>query len=417
MTKPLYQFLLASLLLTSIGSNAEEMTDLPAPSQVNQALEQHLRVLEAENNLRAELANQQIRNSGSHEFNLRAGSAQRRIANPGQQLKEWDVALERPFRLPNKIFIDQDIGTASVAAARAAVGDARHEVGRNLLQLWFDLLRAHAQSDIWVQQLRNLRQQQDIVEKHYRAGDAPKIELNQAETVAAQAALALTQQQLREQSVALTLKANFPAIDTRALPETGTPQTLTGSADEWRQRILADNHELEMAQEQARAQQLLANRARADRLADPTLGIRHANEMGGNEKVTGVYVSIPFSFGQRGAAAEAATQQANIALDRAAFVQRRLESDIESAWLRAQNAFQSWEYAKQAAEIAQRNAKLSSKAYELGELSLTEALNAGRLAMDAQLAERLTRLDANETRYRLLLDAHELWQGAHEDHQ
>lgn len=403
------------LLFLLQSASADEMSGLPPPHQVEQALAHNLRVLEAAINLNVELANQEIRDSGSHEFNLRAGSAQRRISATGQQLKEWDVSLERPFRLPHKMGIDRDIGVASVAAARAGMDDARHEASRNLLQLWFDLLRAHAQSEIWAQQYQILQQQRDIVEKRYRAGDAPKMELHQAEAVAAQAAMLLTQQQLNEQLIVGTFKANFPQIDTQSLPETATPKVVVGSATEWRQRILADNHELEMAQEQARTQALIASRSRADRLADPTLGIRHANEMGGNEKVTGVYVSLPFSFGQRGATAIAATHQAEAAHERAAFVQRRLESDIESAWLRANSSFQRWSQAREAAQIAVQNAALSRKAYQLGELGLTDTLNAGRLAMDAQLAERLARLDANEAHYRLQLDAHEIWQDTHED--
>lgn len=403
------------LLFLFQSASAEDMPDLPPSAQVERALAHNLRVLEASSNLNVELANQEIRDSGSHEFNLRAGSAQRRISTTGQQLKEWDVSLERPFRLPHKMGIDRDIGIASVAAAHAGIDDARHEASRNLLQLWFDLLRAHAQSEIWTQQYHNLQQQRDIVEKRYRAGDTPKMELNQAEAVAAQAAMLLTQQQLNEQLMAQLLKASFPQVDTQSLPESVIPQAVSGTAAEWRQRILADNHELEMVREQARTQQLLFNRARADRLADPTLGIRHSNEMGGNEKVTGVYVSLPFSFGQRGAAAAAAGQQAEAAHERAEFVQRRLDSDIESVWLRANSSFQRWSQARKAAEIAVQNAELSRKAYQLGELGLTDTLNAGRLAMDAQLAERLARLDANEAHYRLQLDAHELWQDVHED--
>lgn len=413
--KLVYSLPLAALLLLPPVIGAEEMPDLPPSIQVEQALTQHLRVLEAEKNLNIELANQKIRDSGTHEFNLRAGSAQRQIASTGQQLKEWDVSLERPFRLLNKIALDRDIGAASVAAARAGLDDARHEASRNLLQLWFDLSRAHAQSEIWAQQHQSLQQQRDIVEKRYRAGDAPRMELNQAEAVAAQAAMMLTQQQLNEQLVASTFKASFPQISTAALPKAGAPQAISGTSAEWRQRILAENHELEMMHEQARTQVLLAARSRADRLADPTLGIRHSNEMGGNEKVNGVYISLPFSFGQRGAMAMAATQQAEAAQERAAFVQRRLESDIESVWMRANSAFQRWSQASHAAEIAMHNAELTRKAYQLGELALTDTLNAGRLAMDAQLAERLARLDANEARYRLLLDAHALWQFSHLD--
>ncbi|HEX7454893.1 MAG TPA: transporter, partial [Gallionella sp.] len=53
--------------------------------------------------------------------------------------------------------------------------------------------------------------------------------------------------------------------------------------------------------------------------------------------------------------------------------------------------------------------------YTLGESSLSDSLTARRFALESSLAENLTQLDANEARYRLLLDAHQLW-ALDEDH-
>ena len=74
-----------------------------------------------------------------------------------------------------------------------------------------------------------------------------------------------------------------------------------------------------------------------------------------------------------------------------------------------------------AADALTRSAELSERAWQLGEGSLAETLNARRLAHEARLAARLARLDASESRYRLLLDAHQLWpldmdDGADGDH-
>ncbi len=65
-----------------------------------------------------------------------------------------------------------------------------------------------------------------------------------------------------------------------------------------------------------------------------------------------------------------------------------------------------------------QNAELVARAYSLGESSLGETLVARRQALEASLAESLARLDANEARYRLLLDAHQLWvdNDSHEAH-
>ena len=52
---------------------------------------------------------------------------------------------------------------------------------------------------------------------------------------------------------------------------------------------------------------------------------------------------------------------------------------------------------------------MTARAYQLGEGSLNDLLAARRLANEAQLSARLMQLDALELRYRLLLDAHQLW--------
>jgi outer membrane protein TolC len=56
-----------------------------------------------------------------------------------------------------------------------------------------------------------------------------------------------------------------------------------------------------------------------------------------------------------------------------------------------------------------RSAELTARAYQLGEGSLGEVLTAQRLAIDARLAATSVQFEAVEARYRLLLDAHELW--------
>ncbi len=174
--------------------------------------------------------------------------------------------------------------------------------------------------------------------------------------------------------------------------------------------MFGHNHELGVAQAQHRVQQLLAQRSHADRVPDPTVGLRYANEIGGNEKVTGVYVTVPLSFGQRSAIAEGAKHQAVIAADQEAFVRRRLEGDIYAAYEQAVNSFAIWQQAREAAQAIRSNAELVSKAYSLGENSLPDSLTARRLAQESSLAEAIARLDANEARYRLMLDAHQLWQ-------
>jgi outer membrane protein TolC len=403
----------ALLVLALFGnlSHATEINyaDLPPSVQVDDALNNHLLVRSAINELGIERTNQRKWNSGNYEFNLRAGTGQRSVASSGEKLKEWDVGLERPLRLPAKVRIDENIGAASVARAEYALGDARHEAGRTLLQMWFAWQREQAQVTLWQQQADILKQQAQLVEKRVKAGDAPKLELNLALAAAAQASVPLHQAQLRVQLAGNALKKEFPAIQLPAQVLLAMPRTIDHDLPYWKAIVLEHNHELGMVQQQSHMQQLLAQRSRADLLPDPTVGVRYSNETGGSEKVTGVYVSIPLSFGLRNATAEGAAQQATIAADQEAFVQRRLEGDIYAAHTQAISNYNTWQQAREAAQAIRNNAALVAKAYTLGENSLSDSLTAQRFSLESSLAENLAQLDANEARYRLLLDAHQLW--------
>ncbi len=383
--------------------------DLPPASNVASAVDNHVMVLNAASNLKLEQANQRKWNGGNYEFNMRAGSARRNISNTGQKLSEWDVALERPLRLFNKVSLDQEIGIASVARAEYALGDARHEAGRLLLKLWFNWEREQAQVNLWLSQIDIYQQQVDTVTKRIKAGDAAKMELGQAQVMVTQAIVSSQQAQLRAQLASNALRREFPSIQLEDDLSPTTPEAIVKDYAYWQARILDDNHELGMAIEHNHVQQLLAQRSHADQIPDPTVGARFSSEVGGSEKVAGIYVSVPLPFGQRNASAEIATQQANIAADQLAFVHRRLESDVSSAYRQAVNSYTNWQKAREAAIAMRNNAILVSKAYSLGEGSLTDSLASRRYALDASLAETLAQLDANESRYRLLLDSHQLW--------
>jgi len=399
------------LALCSGIACAEETNrpDLPPLPQVENALSNHLMVLNATSSMKMEQANQRKWNSGNYEFNLRAGSSQRSIADTGQRLTEWDVALERSLRLPNKASIDQEIGTASVARADYALGDARHEAARSLLRLWFAWQREQIQVTLWQQQTDILRQQALMTEKRVKAGDAPRLELNQAQAAAAQAGVSWQQAQLRAQLAGNELRSQFPAIQLPQKLSPATPQAIEHDYAFWKSRVFEHNHELGMVQEQRHVHQLLAQRSRADQLPDPTIGFRYANEMGGNEKVTGLYVTVPLSIGYRSAVAASLAQQAVIAANEETFVMRRLESDIFAAHTQAVRSYDIWQQAHDAAQAIRSNAELVSKAYSLGESSLMDSLSTRRFAVESSLAENLAQLDANEARYRLQLDAHQLW--------
>jgi cobalt-zinc-cadmium efflux system outer membrane protein len=383
--------------------------DLPPHALVDAALDSHIDVLNAEVGVQIEHANQRRWNSGNYEFNIRAGSAKRQITSTAQKLNEWDVAIERPVRLINKVLIDSDIGEESVIRANHALSDARHETGRTLLHLWFNWQREQAQAAQWKQQVDILKQQALTTEKRLAAGDAPRMELSQANAAVSQATVAWQQSKMRSELAGNELMRQFPVIVLPSKLTPSEPRPIPEKFEHWKQAILNHNHELEMVRSDKRIKQMLAQRGRADRLPDPTIGLRYSNEVGGAEKVAGVYVSVPLSFGLRSSHADNAEQQAEIAANRESMVTLRLESDIFTAHTQAVSSYQIWLQARDAAASIRQNAELVTRAYSLGESSLSDTLTARRLALESTLSENLMRLDANEARYRLLLDAHQLW--------
>jgi outer membrane protein TolC len=88
---------------------------------------------------------------------------------------------------------------------------------------------------------------------------------------------------------------------------------------------------------------------------------------------------------------------------------RRIEAEVDGAVVRANGARDAWSRLAAAAALLERSASLAARAYALGEGTVAEVLAARRLASDARLASAAALADAALARYRLLLDAHALW--------
>ena len=409
--KRLINFLIWISLIPATLAHAEtlaEYPDLPPTQMVTESLAGAPSVLAAQAGIKLEQANQTKLQAGPYEYNLRLGS-QRRSIDPGERFHEWDVGIERPLRLPNKSAIDQKLGKQGVSRAKFALGDAMHEAARSLLSLWFVWAKESAQVTQWQGQVDILKQQTQIVQKRVRAGDVAKLEIGLAEAAQAQAENALQQAKLREQLALNDLTQRFPDIKTPQKPVLLTPMPLQQTQEYWREQVLDHNHELGLVRAEAGYWQLQAQRAHADKSPDPTVGVRYASERSGAEHIVGVNLSIPLPGQARRANAAGATAHVDIAEQKIAEVVRKLNADAANNYASAAAAYTGWQGAQAVAERMQSNAALISRAYALGEMGLPEVMLARRLAIEANLAATLAQLDAQQTRYRLLLDAHQLW--------
>lgn len=410
-------FIVAGLPLVSPLAMATDWPGLPPSEQAVAALSVQPRTLEAQAMLDVARARAAALKAGSHEWVARAGVQNRSVhTGPDSRFTEWEGAVERAIRLPGKAALDDRLGQSQMQQGRFAVGDAMHESAKELLQSWLGYARADESAKVWKAQTELLRQQQQIVEKRIRAGDAPRLERE-----AARAALSLSQSQtaralLQRESVLSMLQARYPQI-TQANADLPEPSPVQGTLESWRDAVLADNHELALAQAAAQSARLNAGRQAANLKPDPALGLRFSSERGGEEKVLGAYVSIALPGAARGAEREAALAESQAAQVRANAVRARLSQETQTQYLTALRSREAWLSAREAADAFRKQADGAARAYQLGEGDLSESLTARRLALEARLSEINARADAVEAYYRLKLDAHELWPLHHDNNE
>jgi len=357
--------------------------------------------------------------AGSHEWTLRAGT-QRRTETGGAQFMEQELALERSIRWGGKADTDRSLGQAGVSAAQAAYADVWHEAVRGLLQGWYDWQRARSAVRVQNLQTALAQEQFHVATRRVLAGDVPRLDALMAEAERDRMLAQLQLAQGQEQVLRSDLIRRFPGLvlgdDVAETTVTPDSLQLTGDVAQWEQRILADNHELELAESEVLLARLQSERARQETRPDPMLGVRAARERGGAENVVGVYMAIPLSGVWRDAEQRAALAQLDAAEQRLLQTRQRVQAAAQRVALRARHAQAAWQHFASVAQAMARVAQLGVKAYGLGEMSLTEALQSRRAALEAALANEAARWDALESASRLLVDAHQLWAADEQGH-
>lgn len=353
--------------------------------------------------------------AGPHEWNLRLG-VQQRSESAGARYAEQDVALERGIRWGGKAQTDRALGEAGIAAGQSGYADAWHEAVRSLLQGWYDWQRGRSAARLLAQQAALAQEQLQVAQRRVKAGDVPRMDALMAQAEHDRARAAEQQARGREEVQRQELDKRFPGLAPDGdEAQAAVPSHLPGSTQDWLARIVGDNHEIELAEAQARVAQLQGERARLDTRPDPLLGVRAARERGGADSVLGLYLSIPLPGEYRDAQERAAQAQADAAAQRLAQTRQRVAAAAQRTVLQATHALTVWQRLAAVQQAMADVARLAGRAYDLGEVTLTEALQARRTALEAALAADAARWDALEAVSRVLVDAHRLWPAdAHE---
>ena len=352
-----------------------------------------------------------ILDASPYEWTPKVSGQQRTVQNI--PYFEWNAGIERTIRLPGKAAADRNLGKATVEESQARYGEALHEAARELMALWVDWLAAERARDLAETNLQSVQAGLAAVEKRSRAGDASKLDLGLAR--------AELSEQRRVENEAKTLASitwsrlstRFPGINGQrmALPE---PLPIPETAAFWRERILSESDELKLAQMAMQKAQAIAQRMRASKSPDPTLGIYTASEIGGRERIFGVMISIPFPGGARDMRSARAIADVEVLRHEVELKKRQLETGIASAVVTAQGAYDSLQIAKEGAAAMRDNANLMQRAYLLGEAELQALLLARRQATAATNSALQAQTTALKSYYGLLVDAHLIWDLSHE---
>lgn len=401
--------------LPALSEGAEYPSWLPPAEQVTHTLEDLPQLRASRTGVRVEQANAGRLQAGAQEWSVRAG-VQQRSERLGRNYLENEIALERPIRFADKAGKDFAIGENGIGIADAALADNWHEAARSLMAFWFNWLREERNMLRLKDYAQVLSREVQLVRQRVKAGDAPKMELMLAETELTKAQASEASAARRAQLLASEISTRFPGIVPSLTAPLPVPQRLEGEVVDWQQKILTDNHELELAKLTARQEKLIADRVILERRPDPVVGVRMAQERGGDERIVGVSVSMPLPGQYRNKLAEAAIARAQMAQEHAQATRVQVESMALQVALAAASAPSLWQRLADVAQQTQANAALVSRAYTLGEAPLSDTLLARRHAIDALAIAEQAQIDALQSWSRLLLDTHAIWR-LHEGHE
>ena len=397
--------------LAALAEQRATPPDLPPTDLARESIDQDPAVVEARRALTAAGYGAAALRTGSHEWTTRLAAQRRRYDNGGatnNASNEWTASLERTIRIGGKAGIDTQLGDNELIIGQARIGEARHEAARSLADLWIDTLATSRQRELWNEQLSFAEGIHQAVEKRRKAGDASMLDLNTARADLIEVQRQLSAATSAEVKARAKLAVRFPTLKYEPKP-LSEPTALDMSLSQWRDRILAESDAIKIAEGLLKKAELTGARATADRIPDPTVGVYTASEAFRNERIIGLSVSIPLSGSYRSERLQQALQEAEAARAKLERQKRNEETEVVEAYTDATGGLERWRLASQGLSTTRDSARLTQRAYTLGEADLQTLLLARRQALEATTAAEQARVEALRWHYRLLVDAHLIW--------
>lgn len=383
---------------------------LPDAARVIAALDTHPGVLAAHARTDAARAQARALARGSHEITVN-GIYSRRTVDFDGTYDEFDGQVTRAFRLPGKTRLDKEIGKYGVLAASNSAEDVRHQTALLLAETWWDWLAAGAQARIDRKAVATYERLLAAVQRRVELRDAARLEADQAEAMLEATRFAAQRSAGQEALAREVLLAQFPGLlspDARP-PAVPVPDYAPETVARMGQLVVERSHEIAAADATALQADASASRADADRIADPTLGLRLFSERSGQETGAGVTFSMPLGGGHRKALAEQAQAQASAAMAQVTATRFEVDARARSDMTGARYAFTAWQRARRGLEAQVSALEKLRLGYRAGEIDLGDELVGERQVLEALHAEAEARSEALRALTRLRIDSHSIW--------
>ncbi|WP_011301764.1 TolC family protein [Cupriavidus necator] len=414
MKRDLYVKRLAAAVAMTVWSAAAHAGSaggyLPDEAAVREAIAGSPDVMTAQARRDAALARAVGIRAGTAETVVRAIGQGRSVREPSQRFAEGQIAVERPLRLWGKADADARLADATGEAANLAVMDARHESSRQILALWFAVMRA-GQARLAAQD--NARAAGELVAmtaRRIQMGDAARLDGELAASDHARTQAALATAAAAEQAALAELRGRFPGLgEPGPLADTALSLAPHDPPEALRMDYVRGSHEYRLAMAQEAQALRQATRADLERKPDPTVGMFVSIERGGAERILGVSVAMPLGGEHRRAVATAAAADAEAAARSRMAAERRLGTEFDVQYRNLLGKRSTAQAQAEAARLQRIASDRATRAYRAGESGLAELLAVRRSLAEALLAERLARVDALEADSRLRLDLHQMW--------
>ena len=174
-------------------------------------------------------------------------------------------------------------------------------------------------------------------------------------------------------------------------------------------QVIARSHEIGAAHAEAARMASLAERARRERLADPSLGLRLFSERDGAERGAGLVLSMPIGGSARSATADRAASEAQAATSELSLVRLDVQEMADSDLARVEGAFAAWQRTREALSAQIAALQKLRRGQQLGAIDLVDVLQGERLTHAAFRSEALAKAETHRAINRLRIDSHNLW--------